>query len=79
MKVNAYLSAIIQEIIDSASCASGGNMTLLFDIVTSPVLDDQGNALLHGPEAETWSAEGDEAGDNINVGEESASLVIEYR
>ena len=54
-------------------------MTFIFDFVTLPVLDDQGNALLHGREAETWSAEGDEAGDNINVGEESASLVIEYR
>uniref|UniRef100_UPI003217EC9C IPT/TIG domain-containing protein n=1 Tax=uncultured Draconibacterium sp. TaxID=1573823 RepID=UPI003217EC9C len=67
----ADLTEIIQEMIDHADWAEGGNMTFIFTIEEGKGGD--------GREAETWSAEGDEAGDDINAGEESASLIIEYK
>lgn len=67
----ADLSTVVQEIIDHANWVEGGNMTFILTIETGK---DGG-----GREAETWSSEGDEAGDDINAGEESASLIIEYK
>lgn len=65
------LTEIVQEIIDHADWADGGNMTFILSIEEGKGGD--------GREAETWSAEGDEAGDDVNAGEESASLIIEYK
>ncbi|MBI9064009.1 MAG: IPT/TIG domain-containing protein [Marinilabiliaceae bacterium] len=65
------LSEIVQEIINHKDWTEGGNMTFILSIE-----EGKGGS---GREAETWSAEGDEAGDDVNVGEESASLIIEYK
>ncbi|MCT4644229.1 MAG: IPT/TIG domain-containing protein [Carboxylicivirga sp.] len=67
----ADLSNVVQEIIDHADWTKGGNMTFVLTI-------EEGKDGT-GREAETWSAEGDEAGDDVNAGEESASLIIEYK
>lgn len=67
----ADLTEVVQEIIDHADWTEGGNMTFILSIE-----EGKGGS---GREAETWSAEGDEAGDDVNAGEESASLIIEYK
>ncbi len=67
----ADLTEVVQEIIDHADWAGGNNMTFILSIEEGKGGD--------GREAETWSAEGDEAGDDINAGEESASLIIEFK
>ncbi len=67
----ADLTEIVQEIIDHADWVEGGNMTFILSIE-----EGKGGS---GREAETWSAEGDEAGDDVNAGEESASLIIEFK
>ncbi|MGQ1787399.1 IPT/TIG domain-containing protein [Saccharicrinis sp. GN24d3] len=67
----ADLTEVVQEIIDHADWTEGGNMTFILSIEEGKGGD--------GREAETWSSEGDEAGDDVNAGEESASLIIEYK